>query len=260
MKTFILSIIGSGLMLMGAIAYEASDANEREVQAAFGRWRQIAAEVVSNPTEDGVLKLGQGLRKLSLESIYPSEERFEVQAEVRRALQAIPKHADYFSKALERAIDAEFAEARDATSAVRVDPSRDLIYLTLAELPSPQVVHLLGNLLYDERDPWKDEPKSDYVRPFRNSVYAVDTLNRIGLEGVQIIEVKTTRDREAALSQWKLWYEQVKAGTRTFRFKGDPQEYSLAEPVSKAAEPSVSAPQTSGANETSKEAAGKPSK
>jgi hypothetical protein len=30
---------------------------------------------------------------------------------------------------------------------------------------------------------------------------------------------------------WRLWYEQVKAGNRTFRFEGDPQEYNLQGPV-----------------------------
>ncbi len=34
---------------------------------------------------------------------------------------------------------------------------------------------------------------------------------------------------------WRLWYAQVKAGTRTFRFKDDPQEYNLDGPVQVAA-------------------------
>jgi hypothetical protein len=37
---------------------------------------------------------------------------------------------------------------------------------------------------------------------------------------------------EHQLGTWRLWYEQVKAGTRAFRFEGDPREYRLADPPS----------------------------
>src|SRR5690606_26228155 len=32
---------------------------------------------------------------------------------------------------------------------------------------------------------------------------------------------------------WQNWYEQIKAGSRTFRFEGDPTEYDLNGPVPK---------------------------
>lgn len=40
----------------------------------------------------------------------------------------------------------------------------------------------------------------------------------------------------ANIEPWRLWYAQVKAGTRTFRFKDDPQEYNLDGPVGRAIE------------------------
>jgi hypothetical protein len=187
-------------------------------------------------------------------------ERAAVALRARRKLLTDPGYIAHYKIGLERAIQAEFDEARDAASAIRVNPTRGEIYLALAQLPSPQVVGLLGELLYDERDPWKDEPSSDYDRPCPNSIYAIKTLNRIGLDGVQIIELKTTRENEAALHQWKLWYEQVKAGTRTFRFMGDPQEYRLADPVSKAVERVVSSPKSNDASLPSQVTAAAPSK
>ncbi len=36
--------------------------------------------------------------------------------------------------------------------------------------------------------------------------------------------VGTGGDAEHDLSSWRQWYEQVKAGKRTFRFVGDPTE------------------------------------
>jgi hypothetical protein len=35
------------------------------------------------------------------------------------------------------------------------------------------------------------------------------------------------------IEAWQLWYEQIKSGNRTFRFKGDPKDYDLTGPVSK---------------------------
>jgi hypothetical protein len=67
-------------------------------------------------------------------------------------------------------------------------------------------------------------------------------------------------DYDEDIEAWRLWYEQVKSGKRTFRFEGDPNEYSLAGPVTKAAEPVVSRPESKGANTPSQEAIGKPSK
>ena len=204
----------------------------------YAEWQnkmlQAIAENQTKGDNQALEKLARYVFQLSLPTNLEQGGRPVFQA-AKEAILSRPNHGSYFLDALERSIQAEFAEARDAATAVRVHPVRGEIYLTLAQLPSPQVVGLLGELLYDERDPWKDEPSIDR-RPRPNSLLATQTLNRIGLEGVQIIELKTTRDDEAALHQWKLWYEQVKAGTRTFRFKGEPQEYSLAGPVSEPRE------------------------
>jgi hypothetical protein len=175
----------------------------------------------------------------------------------RIALLSLPEHAAYFGRALDRAIKSEIDEVRDANASIRVRPNRDEIYETLVQLPSPQIVELLGELLEDERDPWKGQPASDYTRPLRNSFLAAQTLNRIGIEGVPLIEpIKDDRDFEAARDQWKLWFAQVKAGNRTFRFKGDPQEYNLHGPVAavpavKLAQQGSSSPGVSSANEVS---------
>jgi hypothetical protein len=40
-------------------------------------------------------------------------------------------------------------------------------------------------------------------------------------------------EAEGALAVWQAWYEQIKAGKRTFRFEGDPTEYDLNGPAPK---------------------------
>ncbi len=111
-------------------------------------------------------------------------------------------------------------------------------FAVLKQLPSPQVVDLLGRLLEDDRDPWVVIPAGEVAagRPPPNSYLAARTLNQIGIEGVPLIEpLRNDRDHEAARDQWKLWYAQVKAGNRTFRFKGDPRDYNLDGPLPEVA-------------------------
>jgi len=201
---------------------------------------QSITESKSKGDTQALEKLARYVSQLSLPYNLEQGDRPVFQA-AKEAIISLPNHAEYFSQALEKSIVGEFAEAHDAATAVRVHPDRREIHLTLAQIPSAQVVKLLGELLYDERDPWKHEPTINR-RPRPNSILATQTLNQIGLDGVQIIELKTTRDDEAALHQWKLWYEQVKAGNRTFRFKGDPQEYTLAGPVIESREPKATTP------------------
>ena len=50
---------------------------------------------------------------------------------------------------------------------------------------------------------------------------------------------RRAHEARANLRIWREWYEEVKAGRRTFRFKGDPQEYTLDGPVAEARVPKV---------------------
>jgi hypothetical protein len=62
------------------------------------------------------------------------------------------------------------------------------------------------------------------------------------------------------IEAWRLWYEQVKSGKRTFRFEGDPQEYNLAGPVAKTAEPAMDRSQSLLADQPPQEVMANPSK
>ncbi len=107
----------------------------------------------------------------------------------------------------------------------------------MEHLHSPQVVALLGELLQDERDAHKGIPATDVLRPLTNSRYAAETLSGIGIDGVSMEKIEEWRDWTPTIEQWKLWFAQVTAGTRTYRFKGDPREYNLQGPVSSEAAP-----------------------
>lgn len=101
-------------------------------------------------------------------------------------------------------------------------------------LKHPKIVQAMGDLLSDLEVPGEDGTFQIREVP-PNGVLAARALGQLvenpplqkNWESYQIDDVNT----------WQLWYAQVKAGTRTFRFKGNPQEYNLQGPVIKVALP-----------------------
>lgn len=155
----------------------------------------------------------------------------EVFSKAQSVIMGVRNHAEYFEREIEAGIQGEF---REAAGKGGVYPWRHHAFNLLRRVPTPQCVELLGRLLDDDRDPWVVVPAGEVSsgRPPPNSHFAARTLNQIGIVGVPLIEpLNTDRDHEAARDQWKLWFAQVKAGNRTFRFKGDPREYNLDGPV-----------------------------
>lgn len=165
------------------------------------------------------------------------------------ALISFPDHVEYFRKSLEAAIALELAEAGGAPRTISDDFERPHLFQIMEELRSPNIVGLLGEMLEDERNPWKDTPRSDVGFPATNATYATQALTHLGIDGLPEISLKGMQNRAAAKEQWKLWFAQVKAGTRTFRFKDDPQEYNLQGPVGA---PLAKVPDTSLSRLTSK--------
>ena len=230
MVQYLWSVAGTFVLLVLPLAAELP-----KDPAEYDVWRSRMLEAISVNTraadEKAMEKLSRYVFQLSLPMNREEGDRPVYEA-ARTALMSLQGHDAYFAGALGRAIEAEFAAVRDATTAIQVRPNRDELFQTLGELPTPKVIKLLGQLLEDDRDPWKGQPASDYNLPHPNSYLAAKTLNRIGIEGVPVVEpIRDDRDFEAARDQWRLWFAQVKAGNRTFRFKGDPREYNLDGPV-----------------------------
>jgi hypothetical protein len=200
------------------------------------RWKDDAiAKIKSippNPTTDEIRKIS-GYLKIAERGDAMTDEQREVFGRVKETILGLPDHARFFEEMVARGIQNEFKEASGKGRSAK-EPDLLRTFAVLKQLPSPQVVDLLGRLLEDDRDPWIVLPAGEVSagRPPPNSHLAARTLNQIGIEGVPVIEpLRDDRDHEAARDQWKLWYAQVKAGNRTFRFKGDPREYNLDGPV-----------------------------
>jgi hypothetical protein len=217
------------------------------------KWKSKAlseiASIDRSSTEDQVLRVSGYLRVAERGEHMTSEHR-EVVASAQRVLLGLPQLERCFENAIERGIQNEFREA-EGKGRLAKEPQVWDVFACLEQLPSPRTVAILGELLEDDRDPWKVVPPGEISqgRPPPNSYLAAKTLNRIGIEGVPIVEIRSgDRDYELARDQWKLWYAAVKAGNRTFRFEGDPREYTLDGPVETAAAATALPPVRSGAS------------
>ncbi|GAA5483209.1 hypothetical protein Hsar01_02438 [Haloferula sargassicola] len=116
------------------------------------------------------------------------------------------------------------------------DPDLMRLYVVniLGELKTPQSVKVLGGFLSDTRH-MLDPRLYDVGIPTANAYLSQQAL-------IRLLDDPPTFDEELFaraenLRTWQLWFEQVKAGTRTFRFKGDPQPYTLTGPAERELRP-----------------------
>ena len=197
-----------------------------------------------------ISELGQGLRKTSRADIYVVGDRESVRRELQAALIAIPGHAEYYEKNIKAAqLRFEEAETNLEKSPVATQLNNELMYgfATLENLPSPETVRVLGDFLGDMRgvDENGEWIPGGHYDGFRGTgppcTYAAAALMKLPLKS------KPTHDKRTATFEdvrpWQLWYEQVKAGNRTFSFEGDPKVYSLAGPVAAERSPAGQRPE-----------------
>jgi len=150
---------------------------------------------------------------------------------------SIPGHAEYYRQKMEDGMAWVKSQPNGerALLAGAFGPKQSEIFQVLELMPSPEAVKVLGEYLSDERgwDPEKGHPiptdGEDLMHmQIKNCDKAVRSLARM-IENPP--EAENVHPR-FSLPTWRLWYNQVKAGNRTFRFKGDPTEYDLNGPAS----------------------------
>jgi hypothetical protein len=174
--------------------------------------------------EQSIPTLGKFVYRLSLPTHQERGDRVVFNAS-RNLLLSIPNHAEWFGNEINRMTDIEVEG--------QFHHERGWYFTILSHLQSPQTVQVLGELLFDERDPWKNIPTDATWYP--SSVLAVRALHNLGIEKPPVNS--EFPDPRNDLLTWQLWYEQVRAGTRTFSFKGDKTTYSLTGPVATARDP-----------------------
>lgn len=207
-----------------------------------------------DPAADTFDSLGKMVRQLADSSYRGTPEKSEFLQEARQFMLSIPGHAEYFAnriKSRQRILeDCLKGPSTDAIGTAQSKLLDEQMYgfATLKAMPSPETVRVLGEFLYD---PWGlrpnlqpgEYPDLDEEGITSHSSRALTALAALPLAH-KPVQPRPNRwvDYHQDIDAWKLWYEQVRAGTRTFRFIGDPQEYNLQGPVAAAIEPTPARP------------------
>lgn len=207
----------------------ATPARGAEAQhASLQRLREMAQEAYRKTPDEVVPLLGEGLRKLTLKNIFQVKERVEVYDLVQSTLLNIPGHARYFAEEIKRE-QKEVANYPTITGPrCNYDRNRAKYFNTLALLPSPETIAVLGEFLADDIDTPQPlmSPDSDWgENPRANSYAASVTISAIGLRDAPADKKSYGANPETHLAKSRAWWDEVKSGKRTFSFQGQNVEY-----------------------------------
>lgn len=226
------AIIVTRTLLIGILGITCSSAGEkagdRWYQEQIQRYKQAVtlSDQERIPIFGQMMHLGHGEPKSMLEG-----EHLEIYKLNQKALLAIPGHAEYFGDQLWRsyaAYKAGVIERNDYGPMHSYRSTRPEVMRILENLPSAETVRVLGEMLSEE---WSDPSKTkEDGEQFLGSL-AMNAKSR--LNKLPIVN-KPIASGPQSLRAWQDWYAQIKEGRRTFRFEGDPQEYSLSGPVREA--------------------------
>ncbi|MEY3897595.1 MAG: hypothetical protein RLZZ214_3116 [Verrucomicrobiota bacterium] len=214
-------------------------------------------EAQTDPTK-GIPQLAEMLRQLKTLGYRPCPERDDVVSSIESTLLSIPGHAKYYQDKIEamraevlvnsKKSEAEISKMQDeGIEFVDVWSYESLCvnaFRTLAHLPSPECVAVLGFYLNDPvgRDGKtllgdnRSKPGDDFdPRPI-HSEYAAMAIRKLGIEHppFELYDDRGRgRVRDGEVDAWKDWWNEVKDGRRTYRFIGSSVEYGPDGPASK---------------------------
>jgi hypothetical protein len=212
------------LTALGSVDWTDQERVREHDQAVM--WQNELKNLQSSDDEEKITKLKLGLRNIGYRSTFPghSEEIDFVFKSIQSEITKIPNHAKYLTDHLE---SIRISDADGGKNTSENDRNRyGLIIETMVHLQSPEIIQALGNYLYDERDtPPPPTPKQDWVSAPSNAYFAAQTLCNIGLKNAPIPKTQWAKDDD--LATWRLWWEQVRAGNRTFSFEGQDTEFRL---------------------------------
>jgi hypothetical protein len=257
------TIIVSGFILV--IVTLVSRANLPEHPAEYQKWEaeSLAAvrELKIASPEIAIPKLVNLVRQLSIGTNVEKGER-PVFTEARSTLLAIPGHAKYYENKI-AAMRAEVLASDGARAVLSEEEARErqhreveavsewtyinyceaTAFPTLALLPSPETVAVLGRYL---EDPEGRDGKTllggemnggdqDFEARRSNAEYATMAIRVLGIEHPPARALAIKNWESAApeeVDAWKDWWQEVKSGQRTYRFVGSTTENGPVGPVS----------------------------
>lgn len=220
-----------------------------------------ADECMQNPSERFIPELSESLRKLQSKVIYQTEDRIAAYDRAQRALLSVPGHAKYFQDKIEALRSEVLATANlseDERGRIRAT-GKDIAHVTdyenycsmtafptLANLPSPETVAVLGSYLNETTgrdgktllgDPRRYQGSDDSTLRPCNAELAAGAIANLSIENPPYTNPNPGKLMYQIpnewVDHWKDWWNEVKAGKRTYRFAGSDIEYGPDGPATK---------------------------
>lgn len=200
------------------------DAMNPNAEAAY---RKLISQVEAEPNQENYALLIDGLATCGKYKKDNDPINVSVYNDLQKAAIAMPNHAQFFLDQIETERSKFPPGENPAGKSNNYNVLRfRIIRETMEHLPSPEIVAALGKLLYDERDtPPPPLPGQDWMSTAANAYLASETLTKLHIRNAPV--TKKSLQPEADLATWRLWWEQVQNGTRTFSFEGQDVAYRL---------------------------------
>jgi hypothetical protein len=206
---------------------------------AIEYYKETMGQTLANPIKENVLKLGADLESLSRNLEKSDTIRYQLYKELQEVLISIPGHAEnYRDKILHAQENLEQVWADSTERGVAfslVARERMNGFRTLTQMPSVETINVLGEFLFNTWVPPENASQRIEERLQPLSERAATTLMKLPIANkpAGLTSAIASDTLEINLAVWQRWYEQVKSGTLTFSFVGDPTEYDLNGPAPK---------------------------
>ncbi len=250
-------------------ADELSSSEIRAQKDGLAYWSQFADQVGSSPRGEIIEKLATGIVKTSRHNMYSIPEAAGVANRLRDTMLAIPGHAKYYEDKIASMRAEVLANAKkpdDEIERMRAYGSivlgyrdyedfRGKAFPVLGMLPSSETVAVLGRFLNDPEGLdgisflGESRGSSDFLAAPANAEWAAISIRKLGIENPPF---QTAGEQDHSLiykgevDAWKVWWNEVEAGKRTYRFIGSTIDYGPDGPATKDKFKPIQRPQKSG--------------
>ena len=225
----------------------AASAQADERSEWFAERRAWIEHAKSAQTPESILELARIVTGVGQNLDQASPEAKDLFYEAKNQLLAIPGLQEHYRDRINEE-RAKYDEILKTGNVTQITDQRlrwadaKSSFVVMKYLPCVETVKVLGEFLADERGRMivpsnaSYEEKVEVVDNLPASDYAMFTFDGMPIVAKPYKRPGSTipeREMPAALDAWRVWYEQVKAGNRTFRFEGDPTEWDLNGPAPK---------------------------
>jgi len=216
----------------------------------LAKWRKDIFNSDQLPANERIDLLSKALDNISRFSIYQVSERIEVYDMAREKMASIPGHADYFADKIEESWKSNAERVRTAEAKpewqallekmkdtaegekIMFSLNRDMWgdypdissegLRMLGHIPSTESVRALGHYLRK-----RDEPEIKKYNSPGTGFSAAKSLTEMISDG----PIQTWMASWEDVPRWQQWFDELKAGKRTFRFVGSNVDYTLDGPA-----------------------------